>query len=105
VGRWHVSEYAAEFVPWGSQSLKVVPETALLLIEAESANSYQESSLRFARVAQESGLDGNGYRHAHAWHWRHHSHLHGGLFRIARAVALPRAQSAGDGLVESQRAQ
>jgi hypothetical protein len=76
-----------------------------LLIEVESANSNQEYSLRLAHVAQESGLDDSGYRHAHAWHWRYHGHLHGGVRGIASAIALPLARTAGDGLVEGQRAQ
>src|SRR5260370_30475063 len=76
-----------------------------LLIEVESANSNQEYWLRLAHVAQESGGDDSGYRHAHAGHWRYHSHLHGGVRGITSAAALPLARSAGDGLVEGQRAQ
>src|SRR5260370_38788661 len=76
-----------------------------LVIEVESANSNQEYWLRLAHVAQESGVDDSGYRHAHAGRWRYHSHLHGGVRGITIAAALPLAPSAGDVLVEGQRTQ
>jgi len=46
-----------------------------LLIEVESANFNQESSLRLAHVAQEPRLDDSGYRDPDAWDRRYHSHL------------------------------